>query len=116
SGISRTHKHSDITRKRMASPPEQRFQNADELIGVLEGGRSPSFTTDATMALPSMAGARRSPAPPPPPPPPARGARSARRLGPPRHGPDPAAHAARTPRHPRAPRPARRAAGRPGHD
>ena len=53
----------EIIRKMMAKLPEQRFQNADELIGVLEGGRSPSFTTDATMALPSMAGARLSSAP-----------------------------------------------------
>jgi predicted Ser/Thr protein kinase len=50
----------EIIRKMMAKLPEQRFQNADELIGVLEGGRGPSFTTDATMALPSMAGARLS--------------------------------------------------------
>jgi hypothetical protein len=48
----------EIVRKMMAKLPEQRFQNAEELIGVLEGGRSVSFTTDATMALPSMAGAR----------------------------------------------------------
>src|SRR5712671_5097198 len=50
----------EIVRKMMAKLPEQRFQNADELIGVLEGGRSVSFTTDATMALPAMAGARLS--------------------------------------------------------
>ena len=50
----------EIIRKMMAKLPEQRFQNGDELIGVLEGGRSPSFTTDATMALPSMSGARLS--------------------------------------------------------
>jgi predicted Ser/Thr protein kinase len=48
----------EIVRKMMAKLPEQRFQNAEELISVLESGRSVSFTTDATMALPSMAGAR----------------------------------------------------------
>jgi len=53
----------EIVKKMMAKLPEQRFQNAEELIGVLEGGRSVSFTTDATMALPSMAGARLSSAP-----------------------------------------------------
>ena len=53
----------EIIRKMMAKLPEQRFQNADELIGVLEGGRSVSFSTDATMALPSMAGVRLSSAP-----------------------------------------------------
>src|SRR5262245_57312923 len=47
----------------MAKTPAQRFQNADELITVLEGGRSVSFSTDATMAMPSMAGARMSSAP-----------------------------------------------------
>jgi len=50
----------EIVKKMMAKLPEQRFQNAEELIPVLEGGRSVSFTTDATMALPSMAGARLS--------------------------------------------------------
>ena len=53
----------EIVKKMMAKLPEQRFQNAEELIGVLEGGRSVSFTTDATMALPSMSGARLSSAP-----------------------------------------------------
>ncbi len=53
----------EIVKKMMAKLPEQRFQNADELIGVLESGRSVSFTTDATMALPAMAGARLSSAP-----------------------------------------------------
>ncbi len=53
----------DIIRKMMAKTPAQRFQNADELIGVLEGGRSVTFTTDATQALPSMAGARLASAP-----------------------------------------------------
>jgi len=48
----------EIIRKMMAKLPEQRFQNAEELISVLESGRSVSFTTDATMALPSMQGAR----------------------------------------------------------
>ncbi len=50
----------EIIRKMMAKLPEQRFQNAEELIGVLESGRSVSFSTDATMALPSMSGARLS--------------------------------------------------------
>jgi len=45
----------EIIKKMMAKVPEQRFQNAEELVGVLEGGRSVSFTTDATQALPSMA-------------------------------------------------------------
>jgi len=53
----------EIIRKMMAKLPGQRFQNADELAGVLEGGRSVSFTTDATMAMPSMAGQRMSSAP-----------------------------------------------------
>src|ERR1043166_866452 len=44
----------EIIRKMMAKTPAQRFQNADELISVLEGGRSVTFTTDATMAMPSM--------------------------------------------------------------
>ncbi len=53
----------EIIRKMMAKTPAQRFQNADELIGVLEGGRSVTFTTDATQALPSMSGARLGSAP-----------------------------------------------------
>jgi len=53
----------EIVKKMMAKLPEQRFQNADELIGVLESGRSVSFTTDATMALPAMTGARLSSSP-----------------------------------------------------
>ena len=53
----------EVVRKMMAKTPALRFQNADELISVLEGGRSVSFTTDATMAMPSMAGVRLSSAP-----------------------------------------------------
>jgi len=53
----------EIIKKMMAKVPDQRFQNADELVAVLEGGRSVSFTTDATMAMPSMAGVRMSSAP-----------------------------------------------------
>jgi hypothetical protein len=53
----------EIIRKMMAKTPAQRFQNADELIGVLEGGRSVTFTTDATQAIPAMAGGRLSSAP-----------------------------------------------------
>jgi serine/threonine-protein kinase len=53
----------EIIRKMMAKTPAQRFQNADELVSVLEGGRSVSFTTDATMAMPSMSGARLASAP-----------------------------------------------------
>src|SRR6059036_71833 len=49
----------EIVRKMMAKTPGQRFQNADELVSVLESGRSVSFTTDATMAMPSMAGGPR---------------------------------------------------------
>jgi len=53
----------EIVRKMMAKTPAQRFQNADELISVLEGGRSVSFTTDATLAMPSLAGVRIASAP-----------------------------------------------------
>jgi len=53
----------EVIRKMMAKTPAQRFQNADELVNVLEGGRSVSFTTDATQALPAMAGARLASAP-----------------------------------------------------
>ncbi len=53
----------DIIRRMMAKTPAQRFQNADELVSVLEGGRSVSFTTDATQAIPAMAGARLASAP-----------------------------------------------------
>ncbi|PYO95078.1 MAG: hypothetical protein DMD62_02975 [Gemmatimonadetes bacterium] len=53
----------EIIRKMMAKTPAQRFQNGDELISVLEGGRSVSFTTDATMAMPSIPGARITSAP-----------------------------------------------------
>jgi eukaryotic-like serine/threonine-protein kinase len=53
----------EIIRKMMAKTPAQRFQNAEELVGVLEGGRSVSFTTDATQAMPSLAGARIASAP-----------------------------------------------------
>ncbi|HET9386179.1 MAG TPA: protein kinase [Gemmatimonadales bacterium] len=53
----------EIIRKMMAKTPTQRFQNADEMVTVLEGGRSVSFTTDATQAMPSMSGARIASAP-----------------------------------------------------
>ncbi|HXO84660.1 MAG TPA: protein kinase [Gemmatimonadales bacterium] len=53
----------EIIRKMMAKTPGQRFQNADELVSVLEGGRSVSFTTDATQAMPSMPGSRIASAP-----------------------------------------------------
>ena len=53
----------ELIRKMMAKTPAQRFQNAEELVSVLEGGRSVSFTTDATMAMPSMSGARLAAAP-----------------------------------------------------
>ena len=53
----------EIIRKMMAKAPAQRFQNADELIAVLEGNRSVTFTTDATQAMPSMTGARFASAP-----------------------------------------------------
>jgi serine/threonine-protein kinase len=53
----------EIIRKMMAKTPAQRFQNAEELVGVLEGGRSVSFTTDATQAMPSLTGVRMSSAP-----------------------------------------------------
>jgi serine/threonine-protein kinase len=53
----------EVIRKMMAKTPAQRFQNADELINVLESGRSVSFTTDATQAMPSLAGVRMASAP-----------------------------------------------------
>src|SRR5213593_427038 len=53
----------EIVRKMMAKSPAQRFQNADELVSVLESGRSVTFTTDATMAMPSLTGARLASAP-----------------------------------------------------
>ena len=53
----------EIIRKMMAKTPAQRFQNADELVTVLEGGRSVSFTTDATQAMPSVPGVRIASAP-----------------------------------------------------
>ena len=53
----------EIIRKMMAKTPAQRFQNADELVTVLEGGRSVSFTTDATLAMPSLSGVRMASAP-----------------------------------------------------
>ena len=53
----------EIIRKMMAKTPAQRFQNADELVSVLESGRSVSFTTDATLAMPSLSGVRMSGAP-----------------------------------------------------
>src|SRR6059036_1356075 len=53
----------EIIRKMMAKTPAQRFQNADELVSVLESGRSVSFTTDATMAMPSLSSARLPSAP-----------------------------------------------------
>ena len=53
----------EIVRKMMAKTPAQRFQNADELVNVLESGRSVTFTTDATMAMPSLTGARLASAP-----------------------------------------------------
>src|SRR5439155_1479984 len=53
----------EIVRKMMAKTPAQRFQNADELVSVLESGRSVTFTTDATMAMPSLTGARLASAP-----------------------------------------------------
>src|SRR5437588_544879 len=53
----------EIVRKMMAKTPAQRFQNADELVNVLESGRSVSFTTDATMSMPSLTGARLPSAP-----------------------------------------------------
>ena len=53
----------EIVRKMMAKTPAQRFQNADELVNMLESGRSVTFTTDATMAMPSLTGARLASAP-----------------------------------------------------
>src|SRR5258705_2180706 len=58
----------EIVENMMAETPAARFQNAEELVSVLEGGRSVSFTTDATMAMPSMSGVRMSSAPTTPPP------------------------------------------------
>ncbi|MDP3910986.1 MAG: protein kinase [Gemmatimonadales bacterium] len=53
----------EIIKKMMAKLPDQRFQSAEELVAVLEGGRSVSFTTDATMAIPSMSSVRLATAP-----------------------------------------------------
>jgi len=53
----------EVVKKMMAKTPAQRFQNAEELVSVLEGGRSVSFTTDATMAMPSLSSARLPSAP-----------------------------------------------------
>src|SRR6266511_2397453 len=53
----------EIVKKMMAKTPAQRFQNADEVVSVLESGRSVSFTTDATMAMPSLSSARLPSAP-----------------------------------------------------
>jgi serine/threonine-protein kinase len=53
----------EVVRKMMAKTPAQRFQNAEELVSVLESGRSVTFTTDATMAMPSLTGARLASAP-----------------------------------------------------
>src|SRR5213596_1435030 len=53
----------EIVREMMAKTPGQRFQSADELVNVLESGRSVTFTTDATMAMPSLTGARLASAP-----------------------------------------------------
>ena len=53
----------EVVKKMMAKTPAQRFQNADEVVSVLESGRSVSFTTDATMAMPSLSSARLPSAP-----------------------------------------------------
>ncbi|HLZ46979.1 MAG TPA: serine/threonine-protein kinase, partial [Gemmatimonadales bacterium] len=53
----------EVIRKMMAKTPAQRFQSADELVTVLEGGRSVSLSTDATLAMPSLGGVRMSAAP-----------------------------------------------------
>ena len=53
----------EVVRKMMAKTPAQRFQSAEELVSVLESGRSVTFTTDATMAMPSLTGARLASAP-----------------------------------------------------
>src|SRR6267378_4616726 len=56
----------EIVRKMMAKRPEDGFQSAEEMVSVLESGRSVSFTTDATMAMPSLTGARLASVPPTP--------------------------------------------------
>jgi hypothetical protein len=81
----------EIVRKMMAKTPAQRFQNADELITVLESGRSVSFTTDATLAMPALAGARLASAPTTPLP-------RATGVRPPAGGPAPEPAAAAAPR------------------
>src|SRR6266511_854424 len=53
----------EVVKKMMAKTLAQRFQNADEVVSVLESGRSVSFTTDATMAMPSLSSARLPSAP-----------------------------------------------------
>ena len=51
----------EIVRKMMAKKPEERFQSAEELVAVLEGGGgyiSAGISTAATRAIPSLSGAR----------------------------------------------------------
>src|SRR5204863_8458797 len=44
----------EIVRKMMAKTPAQRFQNADELVNVLESRRSVTVTTHGKMAMPAL--------------------------------------------------------------
>src|SRR5258707_4659234 len=44
----------EILSKLIAKTPAAPIQNAQQLLSGLEGGRSVSFTTDATMAMRSM--------------------------------------------------------------
>ncbi|OLC47502.1 MAG: hypothetical protein AUH68_00860 [Gemmatimonadetes bacterium 13_1_40CM_4_69_5] len=51
----------EIVRKMMAKKPEERFQSAEELVAVLEGGGgyiSAGISTAATRAIPSLSGVR----------------------------------------------------------
>jgi serine/threonine protein kinase len=55
----------EVVRKMMAKAPDERFQNADELVAVLEGGGyvATGISTAATRAIPSLSTPRISNAP-----------------------------------------------------
>src|SRR3989442_1530434 len=67
----------EIIRKMMAKLPDDRFQNADDLVQALEGGAfAPlAFATAPTRAIPSLSKLPAAPTTPPPPPAPGTPAR-----------------------------------------